>query len=340
MSRFFVSAPGTKPAMVEAGNWLAALGDGLDKLGVEADFSRLACEVLPNGTVIAQDVRSGSRFVVRPELEETRPEAREADRARTSDAPGFQDATDAAEGFASTVLDGAPRRDQALGSDEVDTVVPEEDDDEDEDEDALVEMLGDEDSSAPPEVFPDEEVADPQTLEPLPPDSVEEIAEEEGEAELELLEDLRRAPSDLVAWQMALNVAMVLVPSEAGSALQQEPDGGVRFVGTRGPNAHRLAAIKLPRGTGIVGFCMDRIASIIVQDPKNDPRFFKEMDAATGFATRAVLCVPVALEGDVYGCLELVNPPEGLAFTRTHIELVELVAGALADRLVTGRSPS
>lgn len=320
--------------MVEAGNWLTALGDGLDKLGVEADFSRLACEVLPNGTVIAQDVRSGSRFVVRPELEETAPDPAQAGRQSGGDSPHFKDATEAAHGFAATVLEVA----DPLEADEIDTIVPDEEDD----EGGLGEQVPEEDSSAPIEGLVEDvdSVADPHTFDSLPADALEPIEESPDELELELLEDLRRAPSDLVAWQMALDVAMALVPCEAGSALQQEADGGVRFVGTRGPNAHRLAAIKLPPGTGIVGFCMDRIASIIVQDPKNDPRFFKDMDAATGFATRAVLCVPVALEGDVYGCLELVNPPEGHAFTRTHIELVELVAGALADRLVTGRSPS
>ena len=131
---------------------------------------------------------------------------------------------------------------------------------------------------------------------------------------------------------------MKLVPSEAGSALQQEQGKGIRFVGTRGPNSHRLAGVILPRGIGIIGFCMDRIASLIVQDPKNDPRFFRDMDDATGFATRAVLCVPVAMEGVVFGCLELMNPPEGILFTRNHIELVEMVAAALADRLSTVRS--
>lgn len=369
MGRFLVSAPGVRPATVEAGNWLAALGLGLDKLGLDADFSRLACELLPNGTVIAQDVRSGNRFVVRPESEETAP-ARLGNETptqpRSKDSPRFKEATAAELGFGDTGEPSSPE--------EADTFVPDDDGEDDhlytesdddiepltEAEDNSEEEFAADEDSATPVIIDDpndlhgvEEDTDEEeiiaeegsrTTEPLPPGHIEPFPDDddndtEEQEVLDLLEGVRLAPSDLVAWQNALDVSMKLVPSEAGSALQQEEGKGIRFVGTRGPNSHRLAGVILPRGIGIIGFCMERIASLIVQDPKNDPRFFRDMDQATGFATRAVLCVPVAMEGEVYGCLELMNPPEGILFNRNHIELVEMVAAALADRLATGRAP-
>jgi hypothetical protein len=63
---FEVSTRGLPPKSVEAPNWLAALGLGIDQLGVVAAIDRLACEVLPNGKVLARDVRSGLGFVVAP----------------------------------------------------------------------------------------------------------------------------------------------------------------------------------------------------------------------------------------------------------------------------------
>ncbi len=382
MSRFQVSAPGIRPASVEAGNWLAALGLGLDKLGLDADFNRLACEVLPNGTVIAQDVRSGNRFVVRPEVDEVeKPSGLSAQRSGGGGGGGFKDASSPESGFLPDL--GVP-------PEEADTVVPDEEEDEGleapayEDDlemdggvyGALEEMEGETDESIPVEVVEveavevtdeealdldshtssshegllveqtDEDVSeiDSRMIEPLPAELMEPDAgtTEEDDDErhvLELLETIRVARTDILAWQVALNVAMQLVPSEAGSALQREQSGSVQFVGTEGPGAHVLRGVRLPQGIGIIGFCMDRRASIIVHDPKNDPRFYRDMDDATGFATRAVLCVPVALEAEIFGCLELMNPPIGQSFNRVHIELVEMVAFTLADRLVTGRSP-
>lgn len=66
MAWFLVSTRGGKPASVEASNWLSALGIRLEELDVVASIDRLACEVLPNGTVLIRDARSGQGFVVQP----------------------------------------------------------------------------------------------------------------------------------------------------------------------------------------------------------------------------------------------------------------------------------
>ena len=63
MHRFSVTARGLASVEVDARNWLVALGHGLAELGRE-ELSRLACEVLPNGTVIARDIVTGTGFIV------------------------------------------------------------------------------------------------------------------------------------------------------------------------------------------------------------------------------------------------------------------------------------
>jgi hypothetical protein len=51
---------------VNAANWLIALGLGLEQLGVMMGLDRVACEVLPNGQVLARDARFGDGYVVQP----------------------------------------------------------------------------------------------------------------------------------------------------------------------------------------------------------------------------------------------------------------------------------
>jgi len=51
---------------MEAENWLVALGRAFEHQGVLVE--RLACEVLPNGTVIAREAETGLSFVVQPIL--------------------------------------------------------------------------------------------------------------------------------------------------------------------------------------------------------------------------------------------------------------------------------
>ncbi len=80
---------------------------------------------------------------------------------------------------------------------------------------------------------------------------------------------------------------------------------------------------------------MEHGTSLIVLDPATDPRFLAVMDQITGFATRSLLCVPVIHGEERFGCLEVLNAPVGTQFTRTHLELLEMLAEALAKRLAT-----
>ncbi|MCB9793850.1 MAG: GAF domain-containing protein [Alphaproteobacteria bacterium] len=72
---------GKRPVKVEALNWIVAMGQGLERLGFTAAIERLACEMLPNGTIIARDVQSGTGFVIKPEAAAGRQVAAEAAKA-------------------------------------------------------------------------------------------------------------------------------------------------------------------------------------------------------------------------------------------------------------------
>lgn len=67
MKNFCVSATGETPRTVIAETWLGALGQVLSELGILGQLERLACEILPNETVVARDVKTGRGFVVQRE---------------------------------------------------------------------------------------------------------------------------------------------------------------------------------------------------------------------------------------------------------------------------------
>lgn len=64
MAQYDVAARGVASVRVDADSWLSALGLALEEIGRVDDLKRLACEVLPNGTVIARDVSTGIGYVV------------------------------------------------------------------------------------------------------------------------------------------------------------------------------------------------------------------------------------------------------------------------------------
>lgn len=286
---------------------MSALGECIHRLGLEGDTHRLACEVLHNKTVIARDARSGRAFIVQP----ARPDSEEAARADSALRPH-------------AVIDAAPDSNIESASDQPPT-----------------------DSSERP--------TDPGPLyaESAPPGLEDVFGAFEvsfqgskaqagaGEPDLalseriaaNLVDTIRRFPEGVPGWQQALAVVQALVPAEAGAALRVEDDGTYCFVAVTGPHGNELQAVRLPLGTGVAGYCMKRLVSVLIADPYRDPRFFREMDKLLGYRTHALLCVPVACDGKVYGALELLNPPSGIVFRREHLARMERVADALARRI-------
>lgn len=66
MPLFTVTRRGQPPVSVDAPNWIVAMGNGIQQLAGDIAIDRLACEMLPNGTVIARDVRTGAGYVIQP----------------------------------------------------------------------------------------------------------------------------------------------------------------------------------------------------------------------------------------------------------------------------------
>lgn len=262
---FTVVVPGRPPVRVEAANWISALGEGIKALGIDEPLKRLACEVLPNGAVIARNVVTGTGFTVQ----------------------------------------------QTSKKDEPDVEVVEDGDEETFIGEFLPEMV----------------------------DLTEEIEALSGlqneDLFRRLIDQIVKAPDRSTAWRLAPDVAHDLVPCDSASALQRAEDGSLSFAGVTGPHSSRVMSMMVPKGAGIAGFCVEYGTSLIVLDPASDPRFLAVMDQITGFATRSLLCVPVMTDGERFGCLEVLNAPVGTQFTRTHLELMEMLAAALAKRLAS-----
>ncbi|XP_023290420.1 dual 3',5'-cyclic-AMP and -GMP phosphodiesterase 11 isoform X2 [Orussus abietinus] len=66
--------------------------------------------------------------------------------------------------------------------------------------------------------------------------------------------------------------------------------------------------IKIPWGTGIVGYVAESGEPVNIPDAYKDSRFNREIDALTGYRTRALLCMPIKdCSGDVVGVAQVIN---------------------------------
>eukprot|EP00118_Oscarella_pearsei_P016450 m.157085 g.157085 ORF g.157085 m.157085 type:complete len:773 (+) comp38701_c0_seq3:67-2385(+) len=66
--------------------------------------------------------------------------------------------------------------------------------------------------------------------------------------------------------------------------------------------------IRIPWGKGIIGYVAESGQGLIIADAYKDPRFNKDVDIATGYRTKGIMCEPVKnTEGEVIGVAQAIN---------------------------------
>jgi diguanylate cyclase (GGDEF)-like protein len=124
------------------------------------------------------------------------------------------------------------------------------------------------------------------------------------------------------ALRTIIDKARVLVRCRAWSLFLVDPaTGDLVFEMVGGPKARGLKGLRIRAGSGIVGWVATHAKPAIVRDARTDRRFLREVDAATGFRTRSVLCVPILSKGKPVAVLEMLNKI-GAPFTRNDLSLL------------------
>src|SRR5258705_4789418 len=95
----------------------------------------------------------------------------------------------------------------------------------------------------------------------------------------------------------------------------------------------RAGVIRVPVGVGIAGSVAQQNCSLNIPDAYQDPRFNRTVDAATGYRTCTILCVPMrSTRGEVVGVLQALNHQAG-PFNEEDQELLEALGGQAASAI-------
>jgi hypothetical protein len=150
---------------------------------------------------------------------------------------------------------------------------------------------------------------------------------------LERSGEIHTAADLVTACNIALEIVCSLVSAESGAVLLHKTGSpNLTFVAAVGPSAHKVLDTELHMAEGIAGFSIMSGIGLVVQDVDKDGRFASEVDKSSGYHTRSLLATPVrVVDGPTYGCLELLNAPDG--FKPGDLEIVRVLATALGGRL-------
>jgi len=120
--------------------------------------------------------------------------------------------------------------------------------------------------------------------------------------------------SDLAADTMKCEGASILLKNEREQILEF-------FVAT-GEKGGKIETMTVPVGEGIAGWVARYGKPQIVNDTANDDRFTGKVDDESGFVTRQILAVPMIVEGDIIGVLEVINTRDSRLFEEQDLQLM------------------
>jgi HD-GYP domain-containing protein (c-di-GMP phosphodiesterase class II) len=140
-----------------------------------------------------------------------------------------------------------------------------------------------------------------------------------------------------------MTAACELLEVEATSIWLRDPQAGdlVLHLAT-GLRREQMAAKRVPAGQGIIGHVVATGETVASDDVSSDPRFYRQIDASSGFVTRAILCVPlraprIVLGGErgvlaeqIIGGAQALNPRDGRSFNEEDRQLFHSLAGQAA----------
>lgn len=129
-----------------------------------------------------------------------------------------------------------------------------------------------------------------------------------------------------------LNYTMDMISTvmrvEAGALLLMREDG-LEFTVTLHIDMEKLQGLRIKVGQGVAGYVAARGNAVVVNNMAHSSLFSPDVDMATGFHTRAILCVPMISEGRVTGVIEVLNKMEG-DFDSGDKQLLQSIASSVS----------
>lgn len=153
---------------------------------------------------------------------------------------------------------------------------------------------------------------------------------------LSITRDLREEMHGDILLKKIIDNAMAITNADAGSLLLKEGDG-LSFKIVRGAKAGLLIGKVVEAGRGITGWVAHTGQPVRLLDVQSDSRFNADIDSATGYETKSILCVPLVARSAVIGVIELLNRKDGNAFRRRDEEVLTYLAGQAAISITRAR---
>ena len=124
-----------------------------------------------------------------------------------------------------------------------------------------------------------------------------------------------------------IKYAAMIVKAEAASILLLDKEKQeLYFKASLGKKSQEIKKYKVKVGEGIAGWVAEKGKSLIVDDVAKDTRWAKKIDTSTKFQTKSLICVPLILNKEIMGVMEVINKKGKECFDKQDEEILNSFA--------------
>jgi len=132
-----------------------------------------------------------------------------------------------------------------------------------------------------------------------------------------------------------IKYAAIIVKAEAASILLlDKKKNELYFKAILGKKSKEIKKYKVKVGEGIAGWVAEKGKSLIVENVAKDTRWNKSIDSSTKFTTKSLICVPLILEKEIMGVMEVINKKDNEYFNKNDEEILNSFANQVVIALL------
>jgi signal transduction histidine kinase len=131
--------------------------------------------------------------------------------------------------------------------------------------------------------------------------------------------------------QAIVDIASELTDSAGASILLYDhASGELRFEALPGFQDQNMKGMSVPLDSSVAGWIFTHTRPMVLQDATSDPRIYREIDKSTQFQTDSLLGVPLMVNQQPIGVIEVVNKKDKGHYTEDDLAVLETLAGQAA----------
>ncbi len=118
-----------------------------------------------------------------------------------------------------------------------------------------------------------------------------------------------------------------MMNAKASSLLLLDPKTNkLYFKVATGEKRDEVSKYEIDLGQGIAGFVAEKGEPLLIPDVSLDPRWYKKISESIGFETKSIACVPMKVDGDIIGVVEIIDKEDGSSITGEDMKLLTAFA--------------